>query len=66
MPQPSSEEYLKPEEAAVLLGVSRRTLERYVKERQIPRYRRGLKQIVFRRSDIERLLEPRLERDQDN
>lgn len=65
MPQ-HSEEYLTPEAAAVMLGVSRRTLERYVKERQIPRYRRGLKQVVFRRSDIERLLEPRLEHDQGN
>lgn len=64
MTQYGNEDYLSPEEAAALLGVSRRTLERYVKSNNIPRYRRGLKSVVFRRSDIEQLLEPRREENQ--
>lgn len=58
MTQYESEEYITIEEAAALLGVSRRTVERYIKSRGIQRYRRGLKQILYRRSDIEKLLEP--------
>lgn len=61
MTQYGNEDYLSPEEAAALLGVSRRTLERYVKSNHVPRYRRGLKSVVFRRSDITQLLEPRRE-----
>lgn len=53
------EEYLTPEEASTYLGVSRRTLERYVKQGLIPRYRRGLSRVVFKRTDLAGFLEVR-------
>jgi excisionase family DNA binding protein len=58
-------EYLTPEAASAYLGVSRRTLERYVKQGRIPRYRRGISRVIFRRSDLDRFLEVRPEPSQD-
>lgn len=54
MTQHEGDEYLSPEEASSMLGVSRRTIERYVKEGRIQRYRRGVR-VLFKRSDVERL-----------
>jgi len=49
------EEYLTPQEASKLLGVTRRTLDRYAEEKRIAKYRKGFHNIVFKRSDVERL-----------
>lgn len=49
------ENYLSPKEASELLGVARRTLDRYADEKRIQKYRRGLHSIVFKRSDVLRL-----------
>jgi excisionase family DNA binding protein len=59
------EEYLTSEEASAYLGVSRRTLERYVKQGLIPRYRRGISRVVFKRPDLDRFLEVRPDRSTD-
>lgn len=56
MTQHGGDEYLSPEEASAILGFSRRTLERHVKEGRIPRYKRGIK-VLFKRPDVERLKE---------
>lgn len=50
----TDDEFLTPEEASAVLGVSRRTLERYVKDRLIQRYRRGMR-VYFKRMDVEQL-----------
>lgn len=55
MTQQNGEEYMTFEEAAAQLGVSRRTVERYVKSRQLTRYRKGFKQVLLKRSEIEDL-----------
>jgi excisionase family DNA binding protein len=70
MSQYTDDEFLTPEEASAALGVSRRTLERYVKDRLIQRYRRGMR-VYFKRIGVERLRErlsqpPQPEDDQDN
>lgn len=51
------EEYLTAEEACAVLGVKRRTLERYAegKKKRIQKYKRGLRSVVFKRSDVLRL-----------
>lgn len=49
------EEYLSTEEACAILGVSRRTLERYADAGRIKKYRRGLRNVVYKRSEVERL-----------
>lgn len=54
MTQFENEEYLTLEEAAAIIGRSRRTLERYTKEGRIKRYRRGFS-VLYKRSDVERL-----------
>jgi len=48
-------EYLTPEEACAILGVSRRTLERYADAGRIRKYRRGVRNVVFKRSEVEKL-----------
>jgi excisionase family DNA binding protein len=48
------DEYLTPEEAAALLRVSRRTVERYAKQGRIGRYRKGFR-VLFKRSEVEQL-----------
>lgn len=48
-------EYLTPEEACAILGVSRRTLERYADAGRIRKYRRGIRNVVFKRSEVEKL-----------
>lgn len=55
MVQYEGEEYLTPAEAASLLGVTRRTLDRYADDKRIRKYRRGFRAIVFKRSDVEQL-----------
>jgi excisionase family DNA binding protein len=45
------EKYVNSEEASSILGISRRTLERYAKEGRIQRYKRGAR-ILFRNVDI--------------
>ncbi len=49
------EEYLTADEACGILGVTRRTLERYVSVGRIQKYRRGIRNVVFKRIDVERL-----------
>lgn len=64
-----NEEYLTTEGACALLGVSRRTLERYTNAGRIKKYRRGIRNVVYKRSEVENLknelLEVRFE-DEDN
>ncbi len=55
MASPNSEEYLTPEEAGALLGISRRTLERYANAGRIRKYRRGIRNVLFKRSEVEQL-----------
>lgn len=62
MSQNRDDEFLTPEEASAELGISRRTLERYVKDKLIQRYRRGIR-VYFSRADVEQLRE-RLSRPQ--
>jgi len=58
--QQDNEQYLTPDEACRHLGVSRRTLERYVDDGRITKYRRGIKRAVFfKLSELDRLLEIR-------
>jgi excisionase family DNA binding protein len=49
------EEYLSTEEACAILGVSRRTLERYAESGRIKKYRRGLRSVIYKRVEVERL-----------
>lgn len=51
----SNEEYLTPEEACAVLGVSRRTLERYADAGRIRKYRRGIRNVLFKRSEVAKL-----------
>lgn len=54
----NGEEYLTPAQACELLGVSRRTLERYAEHKKITKYRRGIrKNTFFKRKDVELLLD---------
>ena len=48
-------EYVTADEACDILGVTRRTLDRYVDAGRIRKYRRGIRNVVFRRIDVERL-----------
>jgi len=50
-----NEEYLTPDEACGLLKVTRRTLDRYADDKRIQKYRRGIRNIVYLRTDVERL-----------
>lgn len=50
-----NDEYLTTEEACVVLGVSRRTLERYTDAGRIRKYRRGIRNVVYKRSEVENL-----------
>jgi len=65
MTQHGGEEYLSPEEASSMLGISRRTLERYAKEGRIQRYRRGMR-VLFKQSDVEKLRQQMDEPQPDN
>lgn len=49
------EEYLSADEACAVLGVKRRTLERYASTGRIKKYRRGIRNVVFKRIDVENL-----------
>lgn len=60
MTQQGDQEYLTPDEACKHLGISRRTLERYVDDGRITKYRRGVtRQVFFKRSELDMLLEIR-------
>ena len=48
-------EYVTADEACGILGVTRRTLDRYADAGRIRKYRRGIRNVVFRRADVERL-----------
>lgn len=50
-----NEENLTIEEACAILGVSRRTLERYTNAGRIRKYRRGIRNVVYKRSEVEHL-----------
>ncbi len=50
-----NDEYLTTEEACAVLGVSRRTLERYTDAGRIRKYRRGIRNVVYKRSEVENL-----------
>lgn len=53
-----NEDYLNTNEACALLGVTRRTLERYAEQGRIKRYKRGISRTVYyKRSELNRLLE---------
>lgn len=62
--QQDNEEYLTPDEASTYVGVTRRTLERYVDNKLIKKYRRGIKrEIFFKKSELAGLLEIRPDED---
>ncbi|MBE3559049.1 MAG: helix-turn-helix domain-containing protein, partial [Ktedonobacteraceae bacterium] len=42
------DEYLTADEACTILGVTRRTLDRYAESGRIQKYRRGIRNVVFR------------------
>ena len=48
-------EYVTSDEACDILGVTRRTLDRYADAGRIRKYRRGIRNVVFRRAEVERL-----------
>ena len=48
-------EYVTADDACDILGVKRRTLDRYVDAGRIQKYRRGIRSVVFKRVDVERL-----------
>ena len=48
-------EYVTADEACDILGVTRRTLDRYVDAGRIRKYRRGIRNVVFRRIDVEKV-----------
>jgi excisionase family DNA binding protein len=50
-----NEEYLTTEEACAILRVSRRTIERYTNAGRIKKYRRGIRNVVYKRSEVEKL-----------
>ncbi len=52
-----SEEYISKRDAAKLLGVDVRTLERYAADGRLTKYIR-LYRVYFKREDVERLAEP--------
>ena len=58
MIQHGKDDFMTAEEGAALLGVSRRTLERYVDQYHIQKYKIG-NRTVYKRSDIEKLIAPR-------
>lgn len=60
MTQQGGEEFLTPEEAGAMIGVSRRTLERYVEDKKIKRYKRGFR-VYYKRNELARLQEIREE-----
>lgn len=51
----NGEEYITADEACDILGVTRRTLDRYADSGRIRKYRRGIRNVVFRRVDVARL-----------
>lgn len=56
MTQQDGQEFIEIQEAADALGITRKTLERHAKKRNIQRYQRGLRnQVFFRREDIDAL-----------
>jgi excisionase family DNA binding protein len=54
MTQHGGEDFLSPEDASSVLGISRRTLERYVKDGRIQRYKLRMR-VLFKRRDVEEL-----------
>ncbi|MEO6892847.1 MAG: helix-turn-helix domain-containing protein [Ktedonobacteraceae bacterium] len=53
-------EFLTPDEACQVLGVTRRTLDRYADKKRttpprIKKYQRGIRNVVFKRVDVEQL-----------
>jgi excisionase family DNA binding protein len=50
-----NEEYITIEEACAILRVSRKTLERYTAASRIKKYRRGVRNVIYNRSEVERL-----------
>lgn len=56
MTQYNNQDYLTPEEAASVLGVSRRTIDRYAKQGLLRRHRPGLRtNVLYTRSQVEEL-----------
>jgi excisionase family DNA binding protein len=56
MTQQNGQEYIEIKEAASELGITRRTLEKHAEARGIQRYRRGLRnQVYFKSEDIKAL-----------
>lgn len=55
MVKQNDEEFLTAEEARIALGVTRRTLDRYADTGRIKKYRRGIRSVVFKRADVQRL-----------
>jgi excisionase family DNA binding protein len=53
MTEQGGEVYLTADEAAKFIGITRRTLDRYAASKRIPRYRRGIRNVVFKQSDAE-------------
>lgn len=62
-----NERYLTTKEAYEFLGVTRRTLERYAEQGRVTRYKRGItRNVYYKQSELERLLEYRPEDNPDD
>jgi excisionase family DNA binding protein len=60
MTQFNNQEYLTPEEAASILGVSRRTVDRYARQGLLKRHRPGLRtNVLYLKTQVEQLVEKR-------
>jgi len=57
-PQFSLPVFLSPVEAAVHIGVSRRTIDRWIADGQLAAYRAGVRAVRIRVADLEAFLRP--------
>lgn len=54
-----TEQYLSPKQACEYLGVSRKSLERYVEHGYFKKYKRRAREILFKKSELDHFLEIR-------
>jgi len=51
------EKYLTANEACSMLNITRKTLDRYVERGLLHKYRRGLRSVMFKQSELNQLAE---------
>jgi excisionase family DNA binding protein len=56
VPLPNGDRWMLPDEVAALFGVSRPTLNRWVRLKNLPAYQPDMKSNVFKKSDVNKLL----------